>query len=561
MMAARAALATVLILAAGCTQAAIPAAPPARPPAISSDAFEALIANSADRGPVAGDRPVEFALMLRDPSEARRQARLRDSHTPGAPEFGVAMTPQDFDTAFGPDPAEAGAIIDRLAAAGLTASWRRGDPFLAVSAPAARMDGYFHTRVHEYRARSGRLFYASGVDPEIPAELRPGAVGATHLSDYSGAVRPHNVPAGGLQPADLAIAYDYQPLRALKLDGTGETVVFMEMDSFDQRDLDAYNQRFKLPPVRPPVIAGPTDLKPLGETIMDLEVVHAIAPGAKLLIYNQNSSFNSTWLSRTSAMIDANPGAIISISLGGCEPASSRTFIDAERVLYDKAAQLGETVFVSAGDSGGFQCLSTDYGASPGDRYVGASSPAVHPGVTAVGGTRLSVRKDSTWLGEQVWEEPPATEAAGGGVSAYEAAPDWQQAPGVDNRFNPQRMRQIPDVAADADPATGMAVYEGGAWAQGGGTSQAAPIWAGITALINGYLQQQKLKPVGFLNPALYALASGKPPFPPFHDVTVGGNLTYPATPGYDLATGLGTPQCWNLARDLAVYQRQQGRI
>ena len=94
---------------------------------------------------------------------------------------------------------------------------------------------------------------------------------------------------------------------------------------------------------------------------------------------------------------------------------------------------------------------------------------------------------------------------------------------------------------------------------EGGGTSQSAPIWAGITALINQYLQQQGLKPAGFLNPALYKIANSTSAQPALYDVTKGTNLYYPATPGYDMATGLGTPDAWALAQDLAAYQ--QGKI
>ena len=101
-----------------------------------------------------------------------------------------------------------------------------------------------------------------------------------------------------------------------------------------------------------------------------------------------------------------------------------------------------------------------------------------------------------------------------------------------------------------------MAIYSDGRWSSGGGTSQAAPIWAGMTAVINQYLKRQGVKPVGFMNPALYALANNPQPFPPFHDILVGSNLVYRATPGYDLATGLGSPDAWNLARDLEAYQR-----
>jgi kumamolisin len=113
-------------------------------------------------------------------------------------------------------------------------------------------------------------------------------------------------------------------------------------------------------------------------------------------------------------------------------------------------------------------------------------------------------------------------------------------------------MRQVPDVAADADPATGTDIIEGGEVTTGGGTSLSAPIWAGFLALIDQYLRGRGGHAAGFLNPELYALARGSPRYAPFHDITVGGNDFYLATPGYDMVTGLGSPVVWNLARDLA---------
>jgi kumamolisin len=121
---------------------------------------------------------------------------------------------------------------------------------------------------------------------------------------------------------------------------------------------------------------------------------------------------------------------------------------------------------------------------------------------------------------------------------------------------NAGNARAVPDVAADADPASGAAIVTAGHAQQGGGTSQAAPIWAAIAVLIDQYLHCQGLGPVGFMNPALYHLASTRQPYPPFHDVTRGSNLVDPAGPGYDLATGLGSPDVWNLARDLAAYEK-----
>jgi kumamolisin len=163
-----------------------------------------------------------------------------------------------------------------------------------------------------------------------------------------------------------------------------------------------------------------------------------------------------------------------------------------------------------------------------------------------------------------VWEDPVETGGTGGGVSAFYSMPSWQQGPGVNNtQYNPNTMRSIPDVSADADPASGAAIYvstpSGSEWTQGGGTSQSTPIWAGIAALINQYLQQKGLHRVGFLNPALYHIADSNVSYRAFHDITVGTNLYYPATPGYDIASGLGTPDVWNLALDLEAYQRGGG--
>jgi kumamolisin len=141
-------------------------------------------------------------------------------------------------------------------------------------------------------------------------------------------------------------------------------------------------------------------------------------------------------------------------------------------------------------------------------------------------------------------------------VSVGFARPPWQTGIGTGGQLDQNNGRQIPDVAADADPATGTMIIVGGAIGQGGGTSLATPIWAGFTALIDQYLRSQHRPPVGFFNPLLYGLANGSPSFPPFHDITLGGNTLYPATPGYDMVTGLGSPDVWNLARDLASQSR-----
>jgi kumamolisin len=265
-------------------------------------------------------------------------------------------------------------------------------------------------------------------------------------------------------------------------------------------------------------------------------------------------------------MVSENPGAVISQSWGLCEKPLGQALADAYKNLYDHADALGESVFVSTGDNAAYQCLpQVPRGTAPSADTLAVPLPADAPGVTATGGTRLSLSSNHGWYNETVWEQPAETNGTGGGVSLYYNRPAWQQGTGVlDPLYNPRGMRSIPDVSADADPTSGVSIYipigNSSQWAGGGGTSQSAPIWAGITALINQYLQGKQLHPVGFMNPALYRIAAHPTPFQAFHDVTMGSNLYYPATPGYDMASGLGTPDVWNLARDLEAYQRGGGQ-
>jgi kumamolisin len=429
------------------------------------------------------------------------------------------------------------------------------------------MQRVFGVRVHLYRARDGRQFVASARDPVIPASLRPAVTGTSHLESYTYPL-PHDIPDGGLKPVDLLEAYDIKPLRDQGLDGSGQTVVFFEIDGYRQSDFDAYTKRFHLPPMHPVIKAG-LQLAPGGEAPMDLEVVHAIAPGARLVVYNldqnklagqagSNTQFLDALVSFQQKIVNGSRGAIVSNSVGSCANALGKGAAAAFQQVYDRADALGETWFAASGDQGAYDCLQAleQPGAPPSDRDVGVDLPASAPGVTGVGGTRLSVRTDGSWYTEKAWEGPAETAGGGGGVSTFFPRPPWQRATGVGNTaYDPHGVREVPDVSAVADPATSGTYAIDGQYTQEGGTSQAAPIWAGIIALIDEYLLKHGGHALGFANPALYALARTHQPYSPFHDVTVGANLLYPATPGYDMASGLGTPDAWNLARDLLAYE------
>lgn len=565
------------------TAARVPASPPAAPqgaapaPGAGTDLFHAMLALSHDRGLIASAQPVDVLLVLRDPTAARQAADLAAMYNPHSPRFGHYLTPRRLAASYGPSPAAIRRIRALFQRAGLAVQWQRGNDWLVVTGTARRIEAVFNVQVHSYVSPRGIHFYASPRDPTVPGALRALVSGAGHISSYAQPFPqiPLAVPQGGLQPVDLLAAYDIKPLRDLGMDGTGETVAFYESDGFNQQDLNTFTQQYNLPPLQPTIKAGPS-LTPGAETEMDLEVVHEIAPGARLLIYNMDfasmkNSSNAQVLGAItnlqSQMVTDNPGAVISESWGLCDKALGSANVAPYQDIYNHADALGESVFASTGDNGAFECLQfAKRGTAPTSQYLGAVVPSSAPGVTAVGGTRLSVAVDKSWYNETVWEDPVQTGGGGGNISDFFSMPSWQQGPGVPNpQYNPNNMREVPDISADADPDSGAAVYlpasgGSGQWAEGGGTSQSAPIWAGITALINQYLKSKGLKGVGFVNPALYHFYANPPPFYPFHDVTVGSNLYYPATPGYDLATGLGTPDAWNLARDFEQYEKGGGQ-
>ena len=537
--------------------------------------LETMRLAAVDLGSVTPATPLSTVLTLANPHAAREAADLAALYTPSSPRFGHYLTAAALAARYGPVPATVDKVRAALHRLGMSADWHPGNDWLIASGSARAFAAAFKVKVRWYRSPRGSRFYAADRAPALPAALRPAVISVGQISSYFEPSR-FTIPPGGLAPTDLLGAYDITPLRNLGLDGAGQTVVFFESDGFAQSDLDTFTAKLGLPAMQPVIKAGPA-LAAGAETEMDLEVVHEIAPAAKLVIYNfdfqaaakkatSNAQFLQMQLDLQNQMVNENPGTVISQSWGLCEKPMGSAIADAYKNLYDHADALGESVFVSTGDNAAYECLRLlPRGTLPGPDNLAVPLPADAPGVTATGGTRLSASTNGGWYNETVWEQPAETNGTGGGVSQYYSRPSWQQGPGVsDPQYNPRNMRSIPDVSADADPSSGVSVFiatgNGSIWTGGGGTSQSAPIWAGITALLNQYLQGKQLHPAGFMNPALYQIAANPTPYQAFHDVTMGNNLYYPATPGYDMATGLGTPDVWNLARDVEAYQRGGGQ-
>lgn len=449
------------------------------------------------------------------------------------------------------------AVVQRWATAhGLHLQWYIGHAVAVLAAAPASLGPSLDVRIDDYRSPSGQLFYSATTQPSVPTELFGQVQGLGRLSDYKD-FHTDYVPSGGLTPQGMLQAYDATPLRAAGINGAGETVVALEIDGFNSADLNAFTSKFNLPAFSSSnfVTNGPV-AKPEGETTMDLETIREIAPAAKIVYYDllQDKSANSLdelLIAGFSRVLQLYPGAIWTLSLGGCEKVSTFSDLEAEAEAVAKAETQGSTVFASSGDTAGFECVpDTSWGSAPTSADVGVSNPAALPDVTGVGGTLLSVSTAGSYIGETTWFWPFLNEGTSGGQSSLFAQPKWQVGEGLPTPSD-KVPRLVPDIAADADPNSGNADRDGGSWGTGGGTSLSSPIWAAFTALMDQYLRQHGKGPIGFLNPALYYLADHTESYPAFHAVDTGGNEVWRNEAGYNESTGLGSPDVYNLVRDI----------
>jgi subtilase family serine protease len=497
-----------------------PVAPP--PPTLA-----VAIRNSVRLGPAGEATTVSlsFALKVRNP---QRLAGLIAS--------GKTVTPETYAAEFGPDPVAANAAVAWLQHLGFNASWGTGSGLIAADGPAPLAAALLHVDIESFRLPDGTTFYAALDEPHIPPQLASASSSVSGLDNYRGA-RILAVRRGGLTPTDVLAFYNLKPLRDAGLDGTGQTIVLPEIDDLPNlNDLNKFATEFGLPPFdsyltikRDPNWGTPE--KPQGETALDLEILHEVAPQAKLVIYLSAADFGHGDRA-FDQMVTDHLGSIISESLGACEPDTSGGHRNAYASIQDRAVALGMSHFVASGDNGAYTCGE--------DQPPAGSFPATLPTVTAVGGTSVFESLQGIYYKEMAWGAALDESGGGGGASQFYAVPDYQKS--VLSSLG-HGLRQVPDVSADADPATGFHIVFGGQEGQAGGTSAATPLWAATIALINQDLVKKGFHEAGFANPALYWMGQNASTLPakPFHDVTTGNNLAYAAGTGWDFATGWGS--------------------
>jgi kumamolisin len=449
---------------------------------------------------------------------------------------------------------------------GLALRWRDGDRWAVVSGAPAAMASAFGVDIRAYRHPRGESFHAATAQPAVPAALGAEVAGLGRILSHTPRREagrwslPAEVPDQGLRPDGLLRTYNIAPLREAGYTGRGTTVVVFAFDGFDQADLDAFTEMFDLPPLRPEVVGGLPSRRS-GEATMDLQAIHAIAPGATKVLVNATPTVEGAGAyPKIAAMLEDTdrryPGAVWSFSIGwGCDRLITAADLVPVRAALIAAQANGTTAFNASGDLAGLECKGgQEWSTPPSDVSVGLDAVASIPEMTSVGGTTLSTNDAGDWLAEQAWFDGPLSQGSAGGVSALYTRPAWQgrlEVAGDDGQS-----RLTPDIAAVADPFTGVRIVFGQRLLVGGGTSLAAPIWAGAAAVINQFLLDNGGRLIGDLNPLLYTIAEGTR-LPAFRDVVLGGNAVAYAGPGYDMVTGLGTPNVENLARNILTTQQR----
>ena len=347
----------------------------------------------------------------------------------------------------------------------------------------------------------------------------------------------------GLKASQVRTAYGLN----LVGDGSGQTIAIV--DAYDDPNVASDLHNFDLSMglsdpnltiYKQPGITASGSTGWAMETAMDVEWAHAIAPGANILLVEAKSASTTDLFAAVDYARNYAGVSAISMSWGLTE-YSGDTSLDSHFVT--PAGHTPITFFASSGDNGAY-----DNGSSLSVGYPAASSHVV-----AVGGTKLSTDAAGDYLGETGWGNGTSSKTAGGsggGISKYTAKPSYQSGVTQSSTF-----RTLPDVAWLADPNSGAAVYdsydEGAStpWVQVGGTSLASPMWAGLMAIINQNRVANHLSTLdGYTQtlPMLYSLPSNN-----FHDITSGNN-GYSAIAGYDLVTGLGTPNVPTLVASMS---------
>ena len=500
---------------------------------------------------------------------------------------GQALTRAAYMARHAPTDEEVAAVRAWATAAGLTVGAVTPDHLLlTVGGTTRQVAQALGLDIADYRW-GARVFMSNDRDPVVPGGLDIRAIsGLTTIHRFRTFRRtpslraPSGCPGDPYPcylPQDFLAAYNVGPVA----DATGQVIGLTLWGApLGQSDLTAYAQHTGTPPltigqagadgldfipVRPTGIYTATGTA--DELALDVENAHGVAPHSHLRYWlgDTDTAGNPTDVGLEMAVDAAanDPTVhVVSNSWGGPEAASADDpFVATVNASFQHAASVGTTFYFSSGDDGyRAGCVDPTDPTCPG----AASFPADSPYVVAVGGTTLTTTTTGGYAGETVWGNEGEGAASGGGCSTIFARPTYQAGIGATTPLTctlPTGLpaRAEPDIAADADPQTGAYVYVNGAATTIGGTSLSAPLWAGFAADVTQYLAAHGTG-MGFAAPTIYQLGTTPATaLRDFHDVTQGYNdpgssaQGYRAGPGYDVASGFGSPNVATFAADYAA--------
>jgi Pro-kumamolisin, activation domain/Putative binding domain, N-terminal len=533
-----------------------------------------------DAGVAAAGTRMDRMILLLQPDQTQQdalEALLAAQQDPQSPEYRSWLTPEDFGQRFGVADSDVAQLAAWLSAQGFQvepapASRRQ----IVFSGTAGQVQAAFHTEIHTYNV-SGQLHFANAQEPGIPAAFAEVVAGVVSLHDFQlqpmhqrvdVTVSPEFNSGGShyLAPADFATIYDSAGLYSQSIDGTGQSIAVMGRSNLKLADVQTFRTQFGLAANNPVVVLNGADPGVLTtgeqtEATLDVEWSGATAPKASIQFVVSASTNTSDGITLSSQYaVNHNLASVLTLSFGSCEAALGASGNQFWNNLWQQAAAQGMTVLVSSGDSGAAGC--DDPSSNTATAGASVNGLCSSPYSTCVGGTQFSdagnpsaywaVSNGSTlgsaltYIPEAVWNQSGAIAggselwAASSGVSTVYPKPAWQTGPGVPADGH----RDVPDVALNASTHDGYLIAMNGQLYVVGGTSAPTPSLAGLMALT----AQKAGTRLGNANPALYALAAlqANAGAAVFHDVTTGNNSVpgqtgFNASPGYDLATGLGS--------------------
>ncbi len=510
--------------------------------------------------------------------EAALDALITAQNDPKSPYYHQYLTPQAFATQFGAAPADIAKVSAWLEGHGMKVEQvATGNRALVFSGTAAQVNDAFQTEIRQYNV-AGVNHLANATEPKIPAAFAAAVGGVVKLHDFRHSSNLSTAKgltavklASGqwtsgsshyLTPADYGVIYDINPLYSAGINGTGQAIAVIARTDIYLSDVQNFRSTFGLKANDPQFIVTNSDPGVLNgdstETTLDTEWAGAVAPNAAIkVIISSSGTSDGIDLSSLYA-VNNNVAPIITLSYGSCEAGMGSSELSFYNSLWKQAATQGQSVMVSSGDSGAAGC---DYGsvAQYGQNVNGLCSS---PYSTCVGGTEFADASDPSlyWLPtnstvygsamsyipEGVWNESGTVSggsglwAGGGGASLTYTKPTWQTGTGVPA----DGKRDVPDVSLTAASHDGYFIALQGSFYTVGGTSAAAPSFAGMVALVNQKMNARQ----GLLNTTLYPLATKQAAggAAVFHDIVNGNNSVpgatgFAATAGYDRASGLGT--------------------